>query len=211
MDKFEGAKKPYRDINKLVYLGIDDIVSHIKNRPFMSGMTDEQRDTYFDEMKTLESLVKRLKKDAATGIDSEDILFLCALLIRKAFSIGTYKYPSVRGPGLSIFGAFPKYQSVGMSADDAAAMEEHDREFAKRRGELRALKMREKKAQSPSRIALVQAVIGIRGDAPSAHPSTEARRIRIRVGAALKADGHLEPSEHAIYRVLKKFNALQER
>jgi hypothetical protein len=186
---------------------LDRLLTKIKKQHFIAGMTDRQYNVYFREVKILEIVIRRLKKDASNNLLPSDILAFASLIMTHAYAVGTYKYPGELGSVRSIFGFYAKGRSTEMPADDATALERNDQQFAKRTRDLRAQGMREKLAQArkPAGDALMDAIKSVRGDGPSDHPSAEAGRIRILVNKTLGQSGWPPVSRDTIYLRLKKF------
>jgi hypothetical protein len=157
-------------------------------------------------MESLERVVRRIKKDLNANLLPSDTLDFAALLLTYAFAAGTYKYPKQAGRTRSIEGFFAKGRSTEMSAEDAAALEINDQEFAKRTRELKAQRMRAKLAQTrkPAYEALLAAIEALRGLEISEKPWAEAGRIIARVNKRLDQSKLPPVTQDVIYRSLKK-------
>ena len=188
-------------------LALDKLLTKLKNNIFICHMTDAQYKEYFSAVEMLEIIIRKIKKDAHKNMPPSEILSYAWLIIDTAYAVGTYKYPDEAGRERSIFGFHSKTRAAEMSADDAAALERNDPQFAKRSGDLKAQGMRDALARrrKPAEEALMEAIRSARGGRSSEHPFSEARQIMDRVNAQLKERKFEAVSEHVIHRRLEKF------
>lgn len=186
---------------------LSEVLKFIEKSQILNDLTKSECREYIKSLAELDRASKQLREIVCTYKSSQELLTLITYMIFHAHKIGTYKTSTPPSLEKSVVSTLLTPRTKRPTAEYVDWLEMLDPDFKCLRERKKAQTMRNAKAEHryDREAALMTAIRTVRGDAPSAHPDTEAAKILVRVNKILSEANHAAVSKDVIYRRLKKY------